>query len=79
MIYHNCLQPDEDLQYIGRKFVIKIFALKNFKINIHQNVSRAFNILHYNYNGVPIYKVLSRVRNSSCKSRSSSSRNIKKL
>ena len=27
--------------------VIKIFALKNFKINIHQNVSRAFNILHY--------------------------------
>ena len=28
--------------------VIKIFALKNFKINIHQNVSRAFNILHYN-------------------------------
>ena len=22
--------------------------LKNFKINIHQNVSRAFNILHYN-------------------------------
>ena len=34
---------------IGRKFVIKIFALKNFKINIHQNVSRAFNILHYSY------------------------------
>ena len=32
---------------IGWKFVIKIFALKNFKINIHQNVSRAFNILHY--------------------------------
>ena len=30
---------------IVRKFVIKIFALKNFKINIHQNVSRAFNIL----------------------------------
>ena len=29
--------------------VIKIFALKNFKINIHQNVSRAFNILHYEY------------------------------
>ena len=29
-------------------FVIKIFALKNFKINIHQHVSRAFNILHYN-------------------------------
>ena len=28
--------------------VIKIFALKNFKINIHQNFSRAFNILHYN-------------------------------
>ena len=27
--------------------IIKIFALKNFKINIHQNVSRAFNILHY--------------------------------
>ena len=27
--------------------VIKIFALKNLKINIHQNVSRAFNILHY--------------------------------
>ena len=27
-------------------FVIKIFALKNFKINIHQNVSRAFNIPH---------------------------------
>ena len=26
---------------------LKIFALKNFKINIHQNVSRAFNILHY--------------------------------
>ena len=25
----------------------KIFALKNFKINIHQNVSRAFNFLHY--------------------------------
>ena len=23
---------------IGRKFVIKIFALKNFKINIHENV-----------------------------------------
>ena len=36
------------LQYIGRKFAIKIFALKNFKINIHQNVSRAFNILYYN-------------------------------
>ena len=32
---------------MGRKFVIKIFALKNFKINIHQNVSRAFNIFHY--------------------------------
>ena len=32
---------------MGRKFVIKIYALKNFKINIHQNVSRAFNILHY--------------------------------
>ena len=29
--------------------IIKIFALKNFKINIHQNVSRAFNILHYQY------------------------------
>ena len=28
-------------------FVIKIFAVKNFKINIHQNGSRAFNILHY--------------------------------
>ena len=28
-------------------FVIKIFVLKNFKINIHQNVSRSFNILHY--------------------------------
>ena len=28
-------------------YVIKIFALKIFKINIHQNVSRAFNILHY--------------------------------
>ena len=42
-------KPDEDLQYIGRKFVIKIFALKNFKINSHQNDSRAFNILHYNF------------------------------
>ena len=28
-------------------WVIKIFALKNFIINKHQNVSRAFNILHY--------------------------------
>ena len=34
---------------------IKIFALKNFKINIHQNVSRAFNILHYN-NLYTLYK-----------------------
>ena len=25
----------------------KYFAMKNFKINIYQNVSRAFNILHY--------------------------------
>ena len=44
----SLFKPDEDLQYIVRKFVIKIFALKNFKINNHQNVSRAFNILHYN-------------------------------
>ena len=29
---------DKDLQYIGRKFVIKIFALKNFKININQDL-----------------------------------------
>ena len=28
--------------------VVKIFALKNFKINNHQDVSRAFNILYYN-------------------------------
>ena len=27
--------------------LVKLFALKNFKINIHQDVSRAFNILHY--------------------------------
>ena len=40
---------NEQIFYIGRKFVIKIFALKNFKINIHQNVSRAFNILHYKW------------------------------
>ena len=33
---------------ICETLVIKIFAQKNFKINIHQNVSRAFNILHYN-------------------------------
>ena len=41
-------KPDEDLQYIGRKFVNKTIALKNFKINNHQDISRAFNILHYN-------------------------------
>ena len=41
-------KPDEDLQYIGRKFVNKTIALKNFKINNHQDVSRVFNILHYN-------------------------------
>ena len=28
--------------------LIKIFAMNNFKINNHQVVSRAFNILHYN-------------------------------
>ena len=43
-------KPDEDLQYIGRKFVNKTIALKNFKINNHQDVSRAFNILHYYFN-----------------------------
>ena len=29
-------------------FYIIIIILKNFKINNHQGVSRAFNILHYN-------------------------------
>ena len=33
----------------------KIFALKNFKINIHQNVSRAFNILHYEDKSETLY------------------------
>ena len=34
-------------KYFNIFLLIKIFALKNFKINIHENVSRAFNILHY--------------------------------
>ena len=38
------------------KIVVKIFALKNFKINIHQNVSRAFNILHYSMNVFNCFK-----------------------
>ena len=39
--------------------VIKIFAPKNFKINIlHQNVSRAFNILHYNFRAPHVSVVL---------------------
>ena len=45
-------KPDEDLQYIGRKFVNKTIAMKNFKINNHQDVSRAFNILHCKCIGV---------------------------
>ena len=29
-------------------WLVKTFALKNFKINNHKDVSGAFNILHYN-------------------------------
>ena len=43
VINFNVLQS----KYFNNIVVIKIFALKNFKINDHQNVSRAFNILHY--------------------------------
>ena len=38
--------------FSGWILILKFFRanifMKNFKINIHQNVSRAFNILHYN-------------------------------
>ena len=42
-INFNILQSKYSNYYI----LFEIFALKNIKINIHQNVSRAFNILHY--------------------------------
>ena len=45
-------------KYFNDFNVIKIFALKNFKINIHQNVLRAFNILHYILLFPPVVEVL---------------------
>ena len=47
---HSYLMMDINFKIFQSKYfnVIKIFASRNFKIDIHQNVSRAFNILHYN-------------------------------
>ena len=36
--------------FTNKLLLVELFAPKNFKINNHQDVSRAFNILNYNNN-----------------------------